>query len=80
MVYAYHLHLYLSYSFFSIVLMAKASLEFCCQMRILPSIIVTNDWFAGLVPAYAKRSGAFGTTFSGTTFVHLVHNLEEVTD
>eukprot|EP01114_Cavostelium_apophysatum_P006786 TRINITY_DN1825_c0_g1_i1.p1 TRINITY_DN1825_c0_g1~~TRINITY_DN1825_c0_g1_i1.p1 ORF type:complete len:1954 (+),score=547.30 TRINITY_DN1825_c0_g1_i1:198-6059(+) len=61
----------------TIVLIAKASLEYCCQLRLLPSIIVTNDWFCGLVPAYAKRSGAFGTTFQGTTFMHVVHNLEE---
>lgn len=55
--------------------------------------MVTNDWFTGLVPgnkifffdfnmiflkAYAKKSGAFGTVFYGTTFFHLVHNLEEV--
>jgi len=65
------------YQLQTIVLMAKASLEMCCQLRILPSIIISNDWFTGLVPAYAKRSGAFGSTFSGTTFFHLVHNLEE---
>ncbi|EFA80962.1 alpha amylase domain-containing protein [Heterostelium album PN500] len=60
----------------TIVLFAKASLELLCQIRLLPSVIVTNDWFCGLVPAYAK-AGAFGTTFNGTTFFHLVHNLEE---
>eukprot|EP01133_Synstelium_polycarpum_P007805 gene7805-9157_t len=60
----------------TIVLFAKASLELLCQIRVLPSVIVTNDWFTGLVPAYAK-AGAFGTTFNGTTFFHLVHNLEE---
>ncbi|KAM9964867.1 hypothetical protein ACTFIW_004659 [Dictyostelium discoideum] len=60
----------------TIVLFAKASLELLCQLRILPSVVVTNDWFTGLVPGYAK-SGAFGTTFNGTTFFHLVHNLEE---
>ncbi|KAF2075592.1 hypothetical protein CYY_003097 [Polysphondylium violaceum] len=60
----------------TIVLFAKASLELLCQIRVLPSVIVTNDWFCGLVPGYAK-SGAFGTTFNGTTLFHLVHNLEE---
>ncbi|GAM27650.1 hypothetical protein SAMD00019534_108260 [Acytostelium subglobosum LB1] len=60
----------------TIVLFAKASLELLCQIRLLPSVIVTNDWFCGLVPGYAK-AGAFGTTFNGTTFFHLVHNLEE---
>jgi len=65
-----------TYQLATIVLFAKAALEYCCQMRLLPAVIVTNDWFAGLVPAYA-RYGAFGTTFKGTTFFHLVHNLEE---
>src|SRR4051812_42074339 len=60
----------------SLVLMAKASLELCCQLRLLPMIVVTNDWFTGLAAAYAKKSGAFGTTFEGTVFFHLVHNLE----
>jgi starch synthase len=36
---------------------------------------VTNDWFTGLVPAYAKNR-AFGDTFNGTTFFHIAHNLE----
>lgn len=60
----------------TIVLFAKATLEFFCQERLLPAIVVTNDWFAGLTSAYA-RYGAFGSTFDGTTFFHLVHNLEE---
>ena len=53
----------------------KGCLEFMCQRQILPSLIVTNDWFTGLIPAYAKV-GHFGSTFKGTTFFHLVHNLE----
>lgn len=53
----------------------KGCLEFLCQRSILPSLIVTNDWYTGLVPAYAKV-GHFGTTFTGTTFFHIVHNLE----
>eukprot|EP01117_Protostelium_nocturnum_P000558 TRINITY_DN1062_c0_g1_i1.p1 TRINITY_DN1062_c0_g1~~TRINITY_DN1062_c0_g1_i1.p1 ORF type:complete len:1929 (+),score=827.64 TRINITY_DN1062_c0_g1_i1:180-5966(+) len=65
------------YQLSSIVLMAKASLELCCQLRLLPSIIVSNDWYTGLIPAYGKKSGAFGNTFAGTTFFYLVHNLEE---
>ena len=61
----------------TIVLMAKAALELCCQIRLLPAVIITNDWFTGLVPAYGRKSSAFGATFQGTTFFHLVHNLEE---
>lgn len=58
-----------------LVVFAKASLEVLCQFRVMPSVIVTNDWFTGLVPAYA-RVGTFGSTFAGTTFMHIVHNLD----
>ena len=54
----------------------KACLEFCCARQLVPSVCVTNDWFTALIPAYAKH-GAFGDTFSGTTFFHIAHNLEE---
>jgi len=37
---------------------------------------VTNDWFTGLIPAYAKV-GHFGETFKGSTFLHICHNLQE---
>jgi starch synthase len=76
----------------SLVLFAKASLELLCQTGLLPSLyvssfkcykntdsefsIVTNDWVCGLLAAYV-RVGAYGNTFNGTTFFHLVHNLEE---
>ena len=54
---------------------AKASLQLLCDLQIIPSIILTNDWFTGLIPAYAKN-GSFGDTFRGTTFIHICHNLE----
>ncbi|CAG9314556.1 unnamed protein product [Blepharisma stoltei] len=54
---------------------AKGVLEVLCWLKVIPAILVTNDWFTGLVPAYAKI-GAFGRTFEGTTFVHVVHNLD----
>jgi len=53
---------------------SKGSLEFLCQFKILPSIVVTNDWFTGLVPNY-KFNGQFGNTFEGTSFIHVFHNL-----
>jgi len=53
----------------------KGCLEFCCSRGIIPSMCVTNDWYTGLIPGYAKI-GAFGETFKGTTFFHIVHNLE----
>lgn len=40
-----------------------------------PSVVVTNDWFTGLVPAYA-RCGHFGRWFDGTDFLHICHNLD----
>ncbi len=54
---------------------AKASLQLLCDLQIIPSIVLTNDWFTGLTPAYAKN-GSFGDTFRGTTFMHICHNLE----
>ena len=54
---------------------AKASLQLLCDLQIIPSIILTNDWFTGLTPAYAKN-GSFGDIFRGTTFMHICHNLE----
>jgi glycogen synthase len=54
----------------------KACLELLCLRGIVPAILLTNDWFAGFIAAYAKI-GAFGTTFKGTTFMHVCHNLME---
>ena len=54
---------------------AKASLQLLCDLQTIPSIVLTNDWFTGLTPAYAKN-GSFGDTFRGTTFMHICHNLE----
>ena len=54
----------------------KACLEYCCKRGIIPSMCITNDWFTGLIPGYAKN-GSFGPTFNGTTFLHICHNLME---
>jgi len=54
----------------------KACLEYCCKRTIIPSVCVTNDWFTGFIPAYAKL-GSFGPTFKGSTFLHICHNLME---
>jgi starch synthase len=45
-----------------LAIFAKSCLEFCCKKEIIPALCVTNDWFTGLVPAYAKAK-AFGDTF-----------------
>ena len=57
-------------------LFAKASLQLLCDLGKIPNLIVTNDWFTGLVPAYAK-CGHFGKVFNDTTFFHICHNLEQ---
>ena len=54
---------------------AKGCLQLLCDLNIIPAVIVTNDWFSGLVPAFAKN-GSFGDVFKGTTFFHIIHNLE----
>ena len=54
---------------------AKACLQVLCDIHIIPSIICTNDWFTGLIAAYAKNN-SFGETFKGTKFIHICHNLE----
>lgn len=46
-----------------------------CQLRSIPSLVVTNDWFCGLVAAYAKTN-KFGDVFKETKFFHIVHNLD----
>ncbi len=58
-----------------ISLFSKASLELLCYIKSIPAVILTNDWFTGLTAAYSKY-GHFGETFKGTTFFHIVHNLE----
>ena len=47
-----------------------------CSEQLIPALVITNDWFTGLVAAYGKY-GAFGNVFKGTTFLHIVHNLQE---
>eukprot|EP01054_Gregarina_sp_Poly1_P010510 Gregarina_sp_Poly_1__10509@NODE_771_length_6345_cov_302_800414_g302_i1_p1_GENE_NODE_771_length_6345_cov_302_800414_g302_i1NODE_771_length_6345_cov_302_800414_g302_i1_p1_ORF_typecomplete_len1506_score271_50Glyco_transf_5/PF08323_11/2_1e35Glycos_transf_1/PF00534_20/2_6e21AMPK1_CBM/PF16561_5/1_8e20Glyco_trans_1_4/PF13692_6/1_4e09Alphaamylase/PF00128_24/3_8e05Glyco_trans_4_4/PF13579_6/0_022Glyco_trans_4_4/PF13579_6/9_5e03Glyco_transf_4/PF13439_6/9_8e03Glyco_transf_4/PF13439_6/0_029Melibiase/PF02065_ len=59
-----------------LVVFGRACLETLCQLRQIPQIIVSNDWTTGLVPAYAKDGKSFGTTFSGTTFFHIIHNFD----
>jgi starch synthase len=56
-----------------LVLMAKASLELCCQTRIIPALVISNDWMTGLVPAVGRK--LFGSAFDGTKFLHIFHNL-----
>jgi len=64
-----------SYIMKQLAVWGKATLELLCAISLVPAVVVTNDWFTALVPAYAK-TGAFGTTFHGCQFVHIVHNLD----
>jgi starch synthase len=57
----------------TLVIMARAPLEICCQIGLFPSVIVTNDWMTGLVPAYGRN--LFGDAFNQTRFLHIFHNL-----
>ena len=57
-----------------VCLFCKASLQLLCDIKLIPAVIVTNDWYTGLVAAYGKS--CFGGIFSGTTFMHICHNLE----
>jgi starch synthase len=57
----------------TLVIMARAPLEICCQIRLFPSTIVTNDWMTGLVSAYGRHM--FGDAFNQTRFLHIFHNL-----
>ena len=54
---------------------AKGALELLCTWRLIPSVVVTNDWFTALLPAYA-RHGHFGDAFRGSDFMHIAHNLD----
>jgi len=58
-----------------ICLMSKSSLELLCFLNSVPALVITNDWFTGLTAAYSKY-GHFGETFKGTSFFHIVHNME----
>lgn len=55
---------------------ARGTLETLCQWRLIPSLIITNDWFTGLVPAYARNPRFFGHVFNRSDFMHICHNLD----
>lgn len=54
----------------------KGVLEWCCTRKVIPSVMVTNDWFTGLIAGYVK-AGHFGEAFNQTKFLHICHNLQE---
>ena len=54
---------------------AKGSLQLLYELNKPPDILITNDWFCGLAPAYGKN-GSFNNFFENTIFFHIIHNLE----
>ena len=54
-------------------IIGKASLGLLNNIGVIPSLIVSNDWFTGFVPAFGK-GGHFGETFKNTIFFHIFHN------
>ena len=52
----------------------KASMQLLCDLKCIPGICVSNDWFTGLLPAYGKLH--FKNYFKNTKFFHIVHNLD----
>ena len=55
----------------------QGCLELLVQWGISPSVVVSNDWFTALVPAYA-RHGHLAGAFNSTDFMHICHNLDPV--
>jgi len=39
-------------------------------------LVISNDWFCGLIPAYIKEK-KFGDAFNNTKVFHIIHNLDE---
>jgi len=58
-----------------LVLFARVVLEILCQIKVIPSLMISNDWFTGLIPAYIKI-GRFGDFFKETKVFHIIHNLD----
>lgn len=63
------------YTVKSMTLYARVTLELLCKKTIIPALIVTNDWFSGLIPGYVKNK-TYGETFAGTQVFHVAHNLD----
>ncbi len=63
------------YTLKSMSLYAKVTLELLCKIKVIPALIVTNDWYTGLLGGYIKNK-SFGESFIGTKIFHIVHNLD----
>ena len=52
----------------------RAALQLMVEQGLKPSVVLTNDWFAGCAAAY-KKMRFFGDFFDSVNFFHIVHNL-----
>jgi hypothetical protein len=59
-----------------IILFSTSSLELLKNIRLLPSLILTNDWLS-CSAAYAKNWFDYNKLFKNTTFIHVIHDLSE---
>lgn len=57
----------------SITLYGKGVLEVLCKIQVFPDLIITNDWYSALIPAYI-RNKTFGNVFQHTKTYHIIHN------
>jgi len=55
----------------------KGTLQVLCDWKVKPSLVITNDWFTALVPAFTRNKRFFGSFFNTTDFCHICHNLDE---
>ena len=65
---------YCSETLRSVCSFCKASIQLLYDIKYIPSIILSNDWFTGLIAAYGKIH--YSNFYQGTTFIHLIHNLD----
>jgi len=54
----------------------KAALQLLCDIKVMPEVIITNDWFTAFTSGYARDQFHFGSIFENTSFMHIFHNLD----
>lgn len=57
------------------ILLCRAAIEMCQQVRFSPDIFHCHDWHAALVPLYLKTLYAWDGLFSETRSVLTIHNI-----
>lgn len=54
----------------------KSVLQLLCDIKVLPEVVITNDWFTAFTSGYARDHAHFGKIFENTSFLHIFHNLD----